>query len=100
MTDKVYSIDDTKEMLRPILSQNNVKKAILFGSHAKGSADENSDVDMLLDSGLRGLRFVGLIEDIRYALGKEVDVFDVTHIIPNSKISSEINKDGVIIYEE
>ena len=30
----------------------------------------------------------------------EVDVFDQMHIIPNSKISSEIQKDGVVIYEE
>lgn len=55
---------------------------------------------LLLDSGLRGLKFVGLIEDVRMALDKEVDVFDATHIIPNSKISSEISKSGVAIYEE
>ena len=63
-------------------------------------ADKNSDVDLLLDSRLRGLKFVGLIEDVRSALDKEVDVFDETHIIPGSKISSEIQKDGIVIYEE
>ena len=51
-------------------------------------------------NGLRGLSFVGLIEDIRTALDKEVDVFDISHIVPHSKISSEILKDGVIIYEQ
>jgi hypothetical protein len=30
--------------------------------------------------------FLLRIEDVRNALGKEVDVFDVTHIIPDSKI--------------
>ncbi len=44
--------------------------------------------------------FLLRIEDVRNALGKEVDVFDVTHIIPDSKISKEINKDGVVIYEK
>ena len=53
----------------------------------------------ICDSGLRRLKFVGLIEDVRSALDKEVDVFDKTHIIPNSKIPSEISKDGVVIYE-
>lgn len=61
-------------------------------------ADKNSDVDLLLDSRLRGLKFVSLIEDVRFALDKEVDVFDETHIIPGSKISSEIQKDGIVIF--
>lgn len=54
-----------------------VKRAVLFGSYAKGKAGQNSDVDVLVDSGLTGLRFVGMIEDIRQAVGdREVDVLD------------------------
>ena len=100
MCDTIYSIDDIKTVLHPIFVKHNVKKAVLFGSYVKGLANKNSDVDLLLDSGLRGLKFVGLIEDVREALDKEVDIFDETHIIPNSKISSEISKDGVVIYEK
>lgn len=95
----IYTVDDIRRVLRPVLNSHNVKKAVLFGSYVKGEATENSDVDLLVDSGLRGLRFVGMIEDIRQALNKDVDVFDITHITPNSKIYSEINKDGVTIYE-
>ena len=91
MSDKIYSVEEIRRLVNPVLSRNNVRKAVLFGSYVKGSADEKSDVDILLDSGLKGLQFVGLIEDIRFALGKDVDVFDVTHIFPNSKISSEIS---------
>lgn len=40
------------------------------------------------------------IEDIRCAREKEVDVFDVSHIVPQSKILSEIQESGVIIYQE
>lgn len=100
MSDTIYTIDDIKAVLHPIFVKHRVKKAVLFGSYVKGFANQNSDVDLLLDSGLRGLKFVGLIEDVRSALDKEVDVFDETHIIPNSKISSEISKDGVVIYEK
>ena len=53
----------------------------------------------MVDSNLRGLRFFGLIEDIREALGeKEVDVFDVTHINEGSMVQKEINSTGVKIY--
>ena len=100
MSDTVYTIDTIKSALQPVFVKHSVKKAILFGSYVKGSANSNSDVDLLLDSGLRGLKFVGLIEDVRTALNKEVDVFDETHIIPNSRIFSEISKDGVVIYEK
>lgn len=95
----IYTIDDIQRVLYPVLNFHKVKKAVLFGSYVKGEATENSDVDLLVDSGLRGLRFVGMMEDIRQALNKDVDVFDITHITPNSKIYSEINKDGVTIYE-
>lgn len=100
MCDTIYSVDEIRNVLYPVFVRHNVKKAVLFGSYVKGLADKNSDVDLLLDSRLRGLKFVGLIEDVRSALDKEVDVFDETHIIPGSKISSEIQKDGIVIYEE
>ena len=99
MCDTIYNtIDDIKTALRPVFDKHSVKRAVLFGSYVKGLAGKNSDVDLLLDSGLRGLKFVGLIEDVRTALDKEVDVFDETHIIPNSKIFSEIQNSGVVIY--
>ena len=100
MSDIVYSVEDIQKLLIPVFSKHNVKKAVLFGSYAKGKADKNSDVDLMLDSGLKGLGFVGLIEDIRVSLNKQVDVFDYTHIMPESRISSEINKDGIVIYEK
>ena len=98
MCDTIYSVDEIKNALYPVFVRHNVKKAVLFGSYVKGMADKNSDVDLLLDSRLRGLKFVGLIEDVRSVLDKEVDVFDETHIIPGSKISSEIQKDGIVIF--
>ena len=99
MCDKIYTIDDIKDTLHPVFASYKIKKAILFGSYVKGSANAHSDVDLLLDSGLKGLRFVGLIEDIRAALDKDVDAFDRTHITPDSLIATEIQKDGVVIYE-
>ncbi len=56
-------------------------------------------MDILVDSGLTGLGFAGLIGDIKYLLdGKEVDVFDVTHIESDSSVGREIRSSGVEIY--
>ena len=100
MANQIYSIPEIRNILMPIFNQYEIKKAILFGSYGKGSATENSDVDLLVDSGLRGLKFLGLSEAIRQTLDKEVDVFDTTHIEPHSLIEREIQSTGVTLYEE
>ncbi len=74
-------------------------RAVLFGSVASGADTEDSDLDLLVDSGLRGLKFVGLVEAIREAVGMPVDVFDVTHIEKGSRIDQEIQTTGVTIYK-
>ena len=86
MSDCIYTIDQIKMYLAPVLSQYNVKSATLFGSYGKGSANASSDVDLLVDSGLKGLKFVGLIEALRAALDKEMDVFDVSHVEKGTEI--------------
>lgn len=96
----IYSIDEIRHILTPIFAQYGVKRAVLFGSYGKACATEQSDVDLLVDSGLRGLRFVGFSEELRDALRKDVDVLDVSHIAPQSLIEREIRDTGVTVYEK
>lgn len=93
-----YTIPELKNRLAPIFEKYGVRKAVLFGSYGKGTANAKSDVDLLVDSGLRGLRFVGLSEDIQQVLGIDVDLLDVTHIEAGSQIDQEIKETGVMIY--
>lgn len=97
---KVCSPAELRQLLLPIFIQYDIKRAVLFGSYAKGTADEKSDVDLLVDSGLRGLQFVLLCEDIRKTLDKEIDLLDVSHIEKHSKIDNEIESSGVVIHEK
>ncbi|MBR4824205.1 MAG: nucleotidyltransferase domain-containing protein [Spirochaetaceae bacterium] len=99
MKASVLTVDAIKSRLFPVFANYNVKSAFVFGSYAKGSATEKSDIDLIVDSKLRGLRFFALQEDIREALGqKEVDLFDVTHVEKGSKVQQEINATGIKIY--
>ncbi|MBQ7502806.1 nucleotidyltransferase domain-containing protein [bacterium] len=102
----MYSADILKnesraicEKLKPIFEENGVRSAVLFGSHASGRQTENSDIDILADSGLRGLRFYGLLEDICSAVGSPVDLIDVCQLEADSKMAQNIDKTGVLIYE-
>lgn len=54
----------------------------------------------MVDSGLKGLQFFGLLEDVVVTLGKEVDLLDVSQIEADSAIEKEIKKTGMVIYGE
>lgn len=87
MDKRIYSCEEIKVRLFPVFQQFGVKRAVLFGSYGKGMATRKSDIDLLVDSGLKGLHFVGLMDAVRSALGeKEVDMFDVSHIERGSRI--------------
>ena len=96
--ESIYEIAEIKRRLEPVFKENGVKSAVLFGSYAKGEATENSDIDILVDSGLRGLDFVGLVDYIHDALQKNVDVIDKYYVDKNSPIDCEVNSTGVCIY--
>ena len=96
----VYTVPQLRDILSPVFARYGIRRAVLFGSYGKGTATEKSDVDLLVDSGLRGLRFVGFMDDVQRAVGKEVDLFDVTHIETGSKIDREIQNTGVTVYEK
>lgn len=98
MSDTVYSISTIQSLLQPVFNAYKIKKAVLFGSYAKGTAKNNSDVDILVDSGLKGLEFFGLLEDVVTALNKNVDMLDTSQVIPDSLVDREIAKSGVLIY--
>lgn len=96
--EKIYSLPQLTDTLFPLFRDYGIRKAVLFGSYGKGTATEKSDVDLLVDSSLRGLHFVGFLDDIQRTLGKDVDLFDVSHIQPDSLIDREIRQTGVTIY--
>ena len=92
------TVESIKEALYPVFCRYNIKKAVLFGSFAKGTAKENSDVDIFVDSGLKGLKFYGLLEDVTTNLDRQVDLIDSSQIAQESGVMDEINKTGIIIY--
>lgn len=97
---KVYSVREIENILHPVFAGYGVRRAVLFGSYAKGQATTRSDVDILVDSGLRGLAFFGLLEGVASTLGVPVDLIDVSQIESGSQIELEIQRTGVSIYEQ
>ena len=102
MSKKIYTIEEIKAILAKLLENMPVYSVTLFGSYAKNLANENSDLDLIIDTKetLLGFKLYSLITKIEEAFNKEVDAFEKTEIIENSKIDNEIKRTGVIVYEK
>ena len=95
---RVLSLDAIKESCAEVFSQYPVEYCYLFGSYAKGKATPESDVDLLVSTTVSGLKFFGLVEELRQKLKKNVDVLDKNQIVNNFELTNEILKDGIKIY--
>ena len=102
MSEKIYTVEELRAILKDILKNFDVKKAILFGSYAKNTPTQKSDIDLVIDSEgkLLNIYFYGLLEDLVEKLQKRVDLFEISEIQKNSKIYENIQNEGVIIYEK
>ncbi len=57
----MQNISDIKAVLTHVFDDYGISRAVLFTSFAKGTATEKSDIDLLVESRLHGLHFVGFI---------------------------------------
>jgi len=87
-----------KKAINPILIRYGVKKAALFGSVVRKEAQEDSDVDILVEierEDMSLLEFVGLKQEIEETLGRKVDLVEYDTIKP--LIRERILKEQVAI---
>jgi len=94
----ILEIDDIKKIVDNIFSKYNINFCYLFGSYAKNKATPQSDIDLLIDTGLTGLDFFGLIEELRRALHKKINLLKINQLDNNQELLKEILKDGIKIY--
>lgn len=95
-----YTVDEIKAKTTPIAKAYGVKKMSLFGSYARGEADDDSDVDLYIDKGhLKSLlQYFSFVDELEKSLECHVDV--VTTGIEDKLFLESITKEGILIYEE
>ena len=83
--------------IRSFAMKNNVEKIILFGSRARGTHYDRSDVDFAVEGG----NFNGFLLDMQeraYSL-LSFDIVKYDDRI-TEELKEELRKDGVVIYEK
>jgi predicted nucleotidyltransferase len=94
------SIEEIR-MIAEYFRNKPVLRAFLFGSFSRGDAEENSDVDILVEldySKHIGLGFVGMKLDLENRLHKKIDLVSSEAI--SKYISPFIENDKKLIYEK
>jgi len=77
-----------------------VTKAYVFGSYSRNEADENSDIDILVEldhSNPIGMQFFTYKDELQNLLNKKVDVVSYEGL--SKYIKPIIDKEKVLIYE-
>ena len=93
-----YNLDKrVEDDIVRIAKKSNIKKVILFGSRARGTNSERSDIDLAISGG-NALDFYYDVEEKAHTL-LMFDVVDLDKGI-SEELQAEIKKDGVILYEE
>lgn len=97
-THGILTLEQIRNTCQAVFEKYDIGFCYLFGSYAKGKATEHSDVDLLVATPISGMRFYDLVETIREALHKEVDVLKLEQLNGNLELINEILKDGIKIY--
>ena len=94
----MLTIEEIERAVAKVGKKYGIKSAYLFGSYAKGTAKEGSDVDLLIDRGeIRGLiEFNGFRLDLEKELGTGVDV--LTKNSAGERFYNLIRNDRKLIY--
>ncbi|MCR4624843.1 MAG: nucleotidyltransferase domain-containing protein [Lachnospiraceae bacterium] len=94
----ILDISFIKDKCGEVFKEYPVHYCVLFGSYAKGKAGETSDIDLLISSDVKGLKFFGMVERLRNTLHKRIDALNIEQLKDNLELTEEILKDGIRIY--
>ena len=99
----VYTIQEIRSKIMPLLVKYRIPAMYLFGSYARGDATEDSDIDFLIDTTgteLTSLLRLGVLYcDLEEAFQKPIDLITVRSIMQESSMESDIDFRNTVLKE-
>ena len=99
----VYTIQEIRSKVMPLLVKYRIPAMYLFGSYARGDATEDSDIDFLIDTTgtelTSLLRLGALYCDLEEAFQKPIDLITVRSIMQESSMDSDIDFRNTVLKE-
>ena len=94
----MLTVAEIEQNIRVLLNRYHAEYALLFGSYARGTANENSDIDLLVD--LSGTEIKSLLQlsavmlELEQATGKKID------LITTSSFQQKANHPSTIRFRD
>lgn len=89
----IYTIEEIKSRVLPVIQKYNIPAMYLFGSYARGEATEESDLDFLVDT--TGTRLTSLLSlgelycDLEEIFQKEIDLVTMRSVMQKIQTESD-----------
>lgn len=98
----MLTLQQIQQIVAAYFKDKPVRSVYLFGSYARGEAEENSDIDLLIEYDDKKKK-VSLWDTIRYKLGLEDELKQPVELVEESTVYHRflphIRQDKIKIYE-
>ena len=94
------SIDNIKHVVTDYFKDKPVASVYLFGSYARGNANENSDIDLLFslkkNTQISYFCLAGYLGDLEDKLSRKIDLVEEEYVYP--RIKKYIDSDKILMF--
>ncbi len=91
---RILTLQEIADIVKPIAERYGLRAVYLYGSYARGTANEESDIDLVIDTtgtSIKSLFALGaLYSEFEEALGKEIDLITLSSLTQTPQMPSEI----------
>ena len=107
LNNRTLDLAEIARRMKPVFTKHHVQKALLFGSFARGSQSQKSDIDLILiqETGEPSFeRYGGILQDLYKAVkGRDIEVLIYTpeelDRISHRRFIQRAWQEGKVIYE-
>lgn len=99
----VYTVEQIAQRILPVAQKYGLKAVYLFGSYARGTAIESSDIDLLIDTSgtnIKSLLSLSAVYcDLEDALQKSIDLITVSSLEQRPQMGNDVRFRDTVLKE-
>lgn len=96
---KILTPEEIAEVVKPLAEKYHIAEVYLFGSYARGTATEESDIDLLVIGGKDFVptKIFSFAEKLRKIFQKDIDAYEIREINVGSGFYKEVMKERRLV---